>query len=69
MNEYYTHAEAMERLGLKSTNAFRQLERRYPEAFVDLNQGKDKGKKPRYDKAALDKFAEIREAFKKIGQL
>jgi hypothetical protein len=64
MKEYYLLKEAMERLGLKSINAFRQLERKYPEAFVDVNQGKDKGKKPRYDRAALDRFIERREYFK-----
>ncbi len=68
MNKYYTFEEAMELLGLKSTNAFLQLERKYPEAFVNVNPYTGKAKKPWYDRAALDKFIEIREALKQMGQ-
>ena len=64
MNEHYTIEEAMERLGLKSTNAFRQLERKYPEVFANVNPYTGKAKKPWYDKAALDRFIETCEYFK-----
>lgn len=64
MNEYYTLHEAMELLGLRSTNAFRQLERKYPDAFVNVNETKHRKKNPWYDKAALDKFHQMREYFK-----
>jgi hypothetical protein len=56
MNEYYTRKQAIERLGLRSTNAFLRLERKYPEGFVNVNPNRDREKKPRYDKAALDSF-------------
>jgi hypothetical protein len=64
MSEYYTLKQAMERLGLRSTNAFRQLERKYPEMFVNVNPQGTRDKNPWYDKAALDKFAKTREYFK-----
>ena len=63
MNEYYTRKQAMERLGLRSTNAFLHLERRYPEAFVNVNPTQP-GKNPWYDKATLDRFYHMREYFK-----
>jgi ferric iron reductase protein FhuF len=64
MNEYYTPKEAMELLGMKSTNAFLQLVRKYPDAFVNVNQTKQRDKNPWYEKATLDKFAQMREYFK-----
>lgn len=64
MNEYYTPKQAMELLGIRSTNAFRQLVRKYPDAFVNVNQTKNRTKNPWYDKATLDKFAQMREYFK-----
>lgn len=56
MNEYYTRKQAMDRLGMKSTNAFLQLVRKYPEGFVNVNPNRYGEKKPWYDKAALDNF-------------
>jgi len=56
MNEHYTRKQAMERLGLSSTNAFLRLERKYPEGFVNVNPNRDREKKPWYDKEALDRF-------------
>ena len=64
MNEYYTREQAMERLGMKSTNAFNQLVRKYPDAFVNVNKTKHGTKNPWYDKATLDGFAQMREYFK-----
>ncbi len=64
MNEYYTREQAMELLGITSVNAFMQLTRKYPDAFVNVTSDKYKTKQPRYDKAALDKFVELREYFK-----
>ncbi len=65
MKETYTRQEAMDRLGLRSANAFLQLARKYPDAFVVVAQATTKrsgyDKQIRYDKAALDRFAEIRE--------
>jgi hypothetical protein len=66
--ETYTLKQAMERLGLQSANAFFQLERKYPEAFVIMKRGSGKDAKSRtgveYDKATLDRFALRREYFK-----
>ena len=66
--ETYTLKQAMERLGLQSANAFFQLERKYPEAFVIMKRGSSKDAKSRtgveYDRATLDRFAERREYFK-----
>ena len=62
MNEYYTRDQAMELLGMKSINAFLQLGRKYPEAFVMVNKPKDK--QPQYDKVALDRFYQMRQSFK-----
>jgi hypothetical protein len=67
MNEFYTRKQAMERLALRSSNAFHSLEKRYPEAFVILNQGTAAGKHPHYDKAALDKFAGQREYLNQVA--
>ena len=64
MSETYTRKQAMERLGIWSTNSFLFLTRKYPEAFVNLNQGTDADKRPLYDKAKLDDFARKREYFK-----
>ena len=60
-NEYYTLKQAMKRLSIKSLNTFRQLERKYPEIFVNVNTGPNRAKYHWYDKAAIDKFAETRE--------
>jgi hypothetical protein len=50
----------MERLGIESLNAFRQLERKHPEVFVNVNPHYyARVKYPWYDKDALDKFAEM----------
>ena len=64
MSETYTRKKAMERLGIFSINSFLFLQRKYPDAFVIVNQGTAADKNPRYDKATLDNFAERREYFK-----
>jgi hypothetical protein len=60
---YYTRDEAMKLLGLRSTNSFHHLRRKYPEAFVNVNITKDGQKHPRYDKYVLDKFVAARNYF------
>ena len=68
MNETYNQKEAMDRLGLRSVNAFLQLERKYPNAFVivtpRLTSHSGHNKHIHYDKATLDSFAMMRENFK-----
>ena len=61
MDQTYTREQAMERLGIKSMSAFRRLERRYPQVFINVNLGVHRDTQPLYDKTALDKFANIRE--------
>jgi hypothetical protein len=64
----YTRQQAMDRLGFKSANAFFQLERKYPEAFVVMKRGPGTDVHSRrnveYDKATLDGFAERRKNFR-----
>jgi hypothetical protein len=62
MNKTYNRKQAMERLGVKSTKAFTQMTKKYPESFVVLVPGNSKF--PRFDKHALDKFASLRDALK-----
>lgn len=62
MSDIYTLKEAMARLGFKSANAFFQLGRKYPDAFVVIKRGP--GMDIRYHKATLDRLAERREYFK-----
>jgi hypothetical protein len=57
MNEYYNRKQVMELLGFTSTNAFLQLARKYPDVFMNVNQGANKDKYHWYDKATVDKFA------------
>ena len=56
----------MEVLGIRSTNAFLQLVRKYPDAFVNVNPTKHRDKNPWYDKVTLDRFAQMRELFKQV---
>ena len=63
MDEHYNQKQAMERLGLQSVNAFRQLERKYPEIFMNVNPKVTKHTARWYDKVKIDKFAETRKLF------
>ena len=63
MSETYTRKQAMERLGVFSTNSFLFLQRKYPDAFVIVNQGPAADKKPLYDRVTIDNFAKRREYF------
>jgi hypothetical protein len=68
MNDTYTLQQAMDRLGFKSANAFFQLERKYPDAFVVVKRGPGSDvhsrRDVRYHKATLDGFAVRREYFR-----
>ena len=68
MDKYYTLHQAMDLLGLRSTHALRQLEKKYPDAFVNVNATKQRNKNPWYDKATLDRFHQMREYFKEPKQ-
>lgn len=62
MNETYTRGQAMELLRIRSTNAFKHLAKKHPEAFVLVKQ--ELTRFPRYDKDALDGFAKRRDSLK-----
>jgi hypothetical protein len=64
VNETYTRKQAMDRLGMSSINAFNQLTKKYSEVFVIVAKSKYKGKGVIYDKAAVDKFAQVRNSIK-----
>ena len=59
MNQTYTRKQAMQLLGIKSTNAFVHLTKKYSQMIIIIKA--ETSKHPRYDKAALDRFAERRE--------
>jgi hypothetical protein len=61
MKETYTLKQAMDRLGLKTHISLLRLERKYPAAFVVLKQGKT----IEYDKTTIDRFADLRDHYKK----
>jgi hypothetical protein len=67
MNPFYTRKQAMARLAIRSRHAFHALEKRYPEAFIIVNQGTVAEKRLWYDKSTLDKFAEQREYLKQVA--
>jgi hypothetical protein len=69
MTTTYTRSQAMTALGLKPTSrsAFHYLRRKYPQAFVVVNQGTDRSNPSLYDKDSLDKFIEWRNAYPKKG--
>lgn len=62
IDQTYTRDQAMERLGIKSTNAFKHFVKKYSDAFVIVNHVSYKF--PRYNKAAIDRFAQIRDSLK-----
>lgn len=61
MDQTYTREQAMERLSIKSIPAFRQLQRKYPDMFINVNLGVHRDTQPLYDKTALDRFANTRD--------
>ena len=61
MDQTYTREQAMERLGIRSMSAFRRLERKNPQVFINVNLGVHRDRQPLYDKTALDKFVHTRD--------
>ena len=64
MNPSYTNKQAMDKLNLTSRSAFYHLKRKYPHAFVVVDQRTISGDGTRYDKQALDKFLEVFKSLK-----
>ena len=56
MNQTYTSNEAMAKLDLTSRSAFYHMKRKFPDAFVVVDPGTEKGNVAQYDKKAFDKF-------------
>ena len=64
MNQNYTNKEAMAKLDLTSRSAFYHMKRKFPAAFVVMNQTPESGNVTLYDKQALDKFVETGKSVK-----
>jgi hypothetical protein len=65
MNQTYTNKEAMAKLDLTSRSAFYHIKRRFPHAFVVVNESTEKSNVTLYDKQALDKFVEMGKSWKR----
>jgi hypothetical protein len=61
----YTNKQAMNKLHLTSRSVFRQLKRKYPQAFLVMHEERDPKYPILYDKRALDKFVETLEALRR----
>ena len=59
MNQNYTNKQAMAKLDLTSRSAFYHMKRKFPQAFVVVDQSTENSKVTLYDKQALDKFVEL----------
>ena len=57
--ETYTNKQAMAKLDLTSRSAFYHVKRKFPHAFVVVNESTERSNITRYDKHLLDKFVEI----------
>ena len=64
MNQNYTNNQAMVKLDLTSRSAFYHMKRKFPQAFVVVNESKASGNLTLYDKQALDKFVDIQNSSK-----
>lgn len=64
MNQNYTNNQAMVKLDLTSRSAFYHMKRKFPQAFVVVNESKESGNLTRYDKQALDKFVDLQKSLK-----
>jgi hypothetical protein len=64
MNQNYTNKQAMAKLDLTSRSAFYHMKRKFPQAFVVVNQSLESGNVTLYDKQALDKFVEMGKSLK-----
>lgn len=64
MNQSYTNKQAMDKLELTSRSAFYHIKRKFPDAFVVVNESTEKDNITLYDKQALDKFVEMGKSLK-----
>ena len=63
MHETYTHKQVMEKLRLVSVGVLHKFKKKYPNAFILVQEGQRKDE-TLYDKQALDKSVELREFLK-----
>jgi hypothetical protein len=61
----YTNKQAMDKLHLTSRSVFRHLKRKYPQAFLIMNEERNPKYPILYDKQVLDKFVETLEALRR----
>jgi hypothetical protein len=61
----YTRSQAMDVLGITTPSTFHYLRHKYPQAFVVIKEGKGRSRFTLYDKAAIDKFIDWRNQYKK----
>jgi hypothetical protein len=64
MDQNYTSKQAMVMLDLTSRSAFYHMKRKFPDAFIVMNQNTEKGNVTLYDKQALDKFVKTTKSSK-----
>jgi hypothetical protein len=64
MNQNYTNKQAMAKLDLTSRSVFYHMKRKFPQAFVVVNQSPESSNVTLYDKQALDKFVEMGKSLK-----
>ena len=64
MNQNYTNKQAMAKLDLTSRSAFYHMKRKFPQAFVVVDQSTENGKVTLYDRQTLDKFLEMGKSLK-----
>ena len=64
MNQNYTNKQAMTKLDLTSRSAFYHMKRKFPQAFVVVEQSTENSKVTLYDRQALDKFVEMGKSLK-----
>ena len=69
MNQTYTLKQAMNKLRLTSRAAFHHVMTKHPHAFVIVHRRNSRNDATLYDKRVLDKFAEMREYFKRKGEV
>jgi hypothetical protein len=64
MNQNYTNKQAMAKLDLTSRSAFYHMKRKFPQAFVVVDQSTENRKVTLYDRQALDTFVEMGKSLK-----
>ena len=64
MNQNYTNQQAMAKLDITSRSAFYHMKRKFPLAFVVVDQSTENRKVTLYDRQAFDKFVAMGKSLK-----